>query len=153
VKIGLHTGYSEPDGVVLDHSEIEFTRAISTTTKRNVADMGSYTSFSMGGWLAASQAQPLLNFDANRQGCRISCGELPGGVATAFGVAVGKRKAVDNFIASGRTTIAGLFIIPNGGYLPIANNEELFAFPVGTPDINSYVSVMQERWRDIYAVE
>ena len=139
--------YSE--GIDLAGHEIDLTRAIATTSKRNVADIGAYSTQLINSWQDVTQ---LLGFEANRQGARISVGQA-GTPGTGFvGLYVGRRKSVDNFKQTGVLSGGG-YIIAVGGYMPMANNEELWAWKIGTPDAGSYVSIIQERWRDVNAID
>jgi hypothetical protein len=249
----------EPD---LAGNSIHQHNALAVTAKRNIADIGAYSTQMIKGWGISEGPQLLLPFDPNRQGARLICGEavdsqvgtslsatgtattpaagapiaslnLPAGTYTlsgmvrvftavgtsdnvalfvngvntgdaillqvatgpavaipaftvtltapgtvslnvigvdtgaykatliatpvgvqtsAFiGVYVGKRRTVDNYMQQGSLTGGGAVVLV-GTNIPITNNEELYGAPIGVPDSGSFISIINEKWRDINAI-
>jgi hypothetical protein len=138
------------DGLDLTGNGVDQHHALATISKRNIADMGAYSTWLVFGW--GGKAVPLLPFDSNRQSARIIVGELlpPPVTTTYIGVLVGKRRQVEGFLSSGVMT--GGIVIPMGANVPISNNEELYACALGTPLVTSFCSVLNEKWRDVNAI-
>jgi len=102
------------------------------------------------GWTVTIGGTPL---DAADQVQSINFTTQATSTASAFqGVYLGKRKSLDNFIQQGSLAGGGI-ILPVGSNIPIANNEETYAYPIGTPDGGSFLSVLNEKWRNINAVD
>lgn len=139
-----------PEAVTLEHNpdpgreEPHLIQNVPVSTKRNIADFASWAGFSLFGVTAAFR---ILPYEYNRQRANILVVQV-----TAFpGVILGKEKQVESFAAQTplpTVPVGNVFLLPPGASFRYEANEELFAFPLA-PTAGAWLSVEQERWRDV----